>query len=259
MNADKQFFRATSRRAVQWSGAVLLALLAGCSPPPASLDRESAASNPEGDAPPPPEPGEIRPDRFAAVAPADGEVPRNGSRDEVVAMLQPTAGNSVTGMLRFRPADDGTLAIHAEIAGLTPGSHGLHIHEIGDCAAPDAASAGDHFNSDGDPHGAPDAGNDAHHAGDLGNIVADSTGKAVQDWRDEELALSGQYGVVGRAVIVHAGEDDLTSQPSGNSGPRVACGVVWFADGTAPQSAGTAARSDSTAPGSDVTAPPPPD
>lgn len=115
--------------------------------------------------------------------------------------------------------------------GLEPGTHGLHIHEHGDCSAPDGSSAGAHFAPDGDPHGAPRDAADAHHAGDLGNVTATEGGMAEKRMTDDELSLTGTYGVLGRAVVVHQGEDDLVSQPSGNSGDPVACGVIQRADG----------------------------
>jgi Cu-Zn family superoxide dismutase len=140
------------------------------------------------------------------------------------AALRPTEGHQASGVVEFTEMPDGTLAISVEIAELAPGNHGLHIHEVGDCSAPDASSAADHFSPDGHTHGGPaDA---IHHAGDLGNIVADDRGIAVTKLTTSDLRLMGRYGVVGRAVIVHSSEDDFLSQPSGNSGEPAACGVV---------------------------------
>lgn len=130
------------------------------------------------------------------------------------------------GMVTFTKSAD-SVQVVADVSGLTPGKHGFHIHEFGDCSAPDATSAGGHFNPTHKPHGAPDA--DEHHAGDLGNLEADSSGKAHLELTDKTLKLSGDNSVLGLAVIVHAKEDDLKSQPVGNAGGRLACGVIGVA------------------------------
>lgn len=116
------------------------------------------------------------------------------------------------------------MRVTAHVTGLTPGKHGWHIHEKGDCTAPDATSAGGHYNPDSMPHAGPDAAQ--RHSGDMGNLVADSGGVAHMEYVDTVMRLQGPNAVVGRAVIIHAGEDDLTTQPTGNSGARVACGVI---------------------------------
>jgi len=139
------------------------------------------------------------------------------------AELSPTAGNQAQGLVLFAPAEGG-LRVTATITGLTPGEHGFHLHEKPDCSAPDGSSAGSHWNPTQQPHGAPDA--PAHHAGDLGNITADAGGTALVERVVKGLGLEGSEGVIGHAVIVHGQADDLTSQPAGNAGPRVACGVV---------------------------------
>lgn len=145
---------------------------------------------------------------------------------KAVCVLHPTKGNEVTGIINFTKADSG-IHVVADIYGLTPGKHGFHIHEYGDCSAPDGTSSGGHFNPDGNPHAGP---NDSiRHAGDMGNVVADSTGTAHYELTDNMLAFSGKYSIIGRAIIVHAGEDDLVSQPTGNAGARVACGVIGIA------------------------------
>lgn len=149
-----------------------------------------------------------------------------------IATLNPTEGNEVSGVVTFTTTDKG-LRIVADVEGLTPGKHGFHIHEYGDCSAADGTSAGGHFNPFNKPHGAPTS--MERHAGDLGNIVADENGKAHLDWTDPILKLGGENSIVGRAVIVHAGEDDLHSQPTGNAGPRVACGVIGLAKGPTEQ------------------------
>ena len=142
---------------------------------------------------------------------------------QATADLEPTQGNTVRGTISFTATNEGVRVV-ADLTGLTEGDHGIHIHDKGDCSAPDAKSAGDHFNPTGMPHGGPDA--QKHHAGDLGNITGDSSGKGHLDRVFNFLSLSGTNSIVGHSVIVHAGKDDLTSQPAGNAGNRVACGVI---------------------------------
>jgi len=119
--------------------------------------------------------------------------------------------------------------VTAHVAGLTPGAHGFHIHEKGDCSAPDGTSAGGHFNPGAQAHGR--SGHGAHHAGDTDNIVADAKGVARIDAHVSGVTLGGGAAndIAGRAVIVHAAADDYTTQPTGNAGARVACGVIKVA------------------------------
>lgn len=144
-----------------------------------------------------------------------------------VAELKPTQGNNVTGTVRFTQ-QDGKLQIDAEVKGLAPGVHGFHLHEKGDCSAPDGTSAGGHFNPAGHQHGAPTAA--SRHGGDFGNITADAGGNATLHLSvpTSEISLdAGAPGnVIGRGVIVHADADDFVTQPTGNAGKRLACGVV---------------------------------
>jgi Cu-Zn family superoxide dismutase len=142
------------------------------------------------------------------------------------ATLAATQGNAVTGEIAFS-AVDGGVAITGQINGLPPNSeHGFHVHETGDCSAPDATSAGGHFNPMGEAHGR--IGSGPHHVGDTDNIVADDTGVARIDTRLEgaTLADGAPTDILGRAVIVHADPDDYTTQPTGNAGARLACGVI---------------------------------
>ncbi len=140
-----------------------------------------------------------------------------------IARLQPTQGNNVLGTLTFTSIND-AVRVEGEITGLPPGSHGFHVHEFGDCSAPDASSAGGHYNPTGQPHGAPD--DSLRHVGDLGNIEAGQDSTASVNIVDSILTLSGPNSIVGKAVVVHADADDLESQPSGNAGARLACGVI---------------------------------
>jgi len=157
---------------------------------------------------------------------ASGRKP-GGAAGKAIAVLRPTEGSTASGRVEFIPQGGGTL-LRAQINGLAPGSrHGFHIHEFGDCSSPDGNSAGGHFNPGGHRHGGPD---DAQrHAGDLGNIQADANGIAVMEMKNTGLALSGAASIVGRAVIVHAGPDDLKTQPTGDAGGRLACGTIGVA------------------------------
>jgi len=141
------------------------------------------------------------------------------------AELKPTEGHKASGTVSFT-TQDGAVAIVADLEGLEPGKHGFHVHETGDCSAPDASSAGGHFNPAGSSHGAPDNPPAQRHVGDLGNLEADADGMAHYERVDQVVTLEGPESIVGKAVVVHAGADDLTSQPSGNAGPRAACGVI---------------------------------
>lgn len=140
------------------------------------------------------------------------------------ASLTPTQGNNVRGLVVFHQMD-GQVMVHARLSGLKPlGEHGFHVHETGNCASTDGSSAGGHFNPDGKPHGPQGA---AHHAGDMPALKADANGAVDQKFVLSGVTVdSGPAGVVGRAVIVHAQADDYTTQPTGNSGARLACGVI---------------------------------
>ena len=145
---------------------------------------------------------------------------------KAMAVLSPTKGNSVSGTVTFTKVDGG-VNIVADVTGLTPGQHGFHIHEFGDCSAPDATSAGGHFNPHHMQHGGPDA--TMRHAGDFGNLEADASGKAHYERVDATLSLDGADSIIGRGVIVHEKADDLKTQPTGNAGARVACGAIGVA------------------------------
>ena len=141
------------------------------------------------------------------------------------ATLRPTSGSQVQGKLTFTEASTSSVRVVGEIVGHTPGPKGFHIHERGDCSAPDAKSAGSHFNPGKLKHGPSAA---AGHAGDMGNIVFDASGRATVNMVVPGVVLnaSAPNGILGRAVIVHSGQDDLQTDPSGNSGAPAACGVI---------------------------------
>lgn len=145
---------------------------------------------------------------------------------KAIAVLSPTQNSKVTGIVTFTKVPEG-IKVVADIKGLTPGSHGFHIHQFGDCSAPNADSAGGHYNPMGKPHGAPHMGE--RHMGDLGNIVADASGTANLQKTDSVLSVTGVNSIVGHAVIVHEKADDFKTQPTGDAGGRLACGVIGIA------------------------------
>ena len=157
--------------------------------------------------PPPPEPTEAQP-----APPAEANA------------VFASHDGSITGSADFKEGENG-VEIHVSVAGAPAGTHGFHVHEVGDCAADDFTSAGGHFNPAGTPHGGPD---DAEsHAGDLGNIEIDDEGNGHLALTSTKISVRpGDNSVVGRAVILHADPDDLESQPTGAAGARLACGVV---------------------------------
>lgn len=139
------------------------------------------------------------------------------------ADLQARSGSSVSGKVTFSETN-GRLRVDAQVAGLTPGEHGFHVHEAGDCSAPDASSAKGHFNPAGKAHGHHASAE--HHGGDMPNLVASANGEARFSGEIDGLSLSGMTGVMGRSIVIHADPDDYKSQPAGNSGKRIACGVI---------------------------------
>ena len=153
------------------------------------------------------------------TAPAASTIPA------AVAHVAGASGSLVSGTLALVPLHGG-VRMSGDLGGLTPGNHGFHIHQTGDCSAADAATAGGHFNPTVSAHGR--AGTAAHHAGDIDNIVADASGVAHVDVQLRGVSLGGSptTDIVGRALVVHAAPDDYQSQPAGNSGARVGCGVI---------------------------------
>jgi len=145
---------------------------------------------------------------------------------KATAVVHPTKGNTASGVVIFTQQKDG-LKIQANITGLTPGKHGFHIHEFGDCACDDATCAGNHFNPTNKKHGGPDDAD--RHVGDLGNLTANDQGEANYMRVDTHATLNGPHSIIGKAVIIHAQEDDFTTQPTGNAGARLGCGVIGIA------------------------------
>jgi len=161
----------------------------------------------------------------ASLLAACAQTPAAGGGATAVAEMKPTAGNAVAGTVRFEQSGS-KVVVTAAITGLKPSSeHGFHVHEKGDCSAPDATSAGGHFNPAGRPHG--HHGKAERHAGDMPNLRADASGTARVTWETDLLSVgSGSADVIGRSVVIHRDPDDYASQPAGNSGPRLSCGVI---------------------------------
>lgn len=165
----------------------------------------------------------------AGCGPRDGGAVDGGTEGPAgapiaaVAELQAKSQSSVRGTVRFVQDLNGVRVL-ADVTGLTPGEHGIHVHEHGDCSAVDGASAGGHFNPTGEPHAGRDAAQ--RHVGDLGNLVAGADGRGQLNYVDTRIALHGPNSIIGRSVVVHADRDDGTTQPSGASGDRIACGEI---------------------------------
>lgn len=152
--------------------------------------------------------------------PGDSDVSR------AVCVIVGTGENDVQGVIYF-DQDGESIHLHGEITGLTPGKHGFHVHQWGDVTdRAKGESAGGHFNPAEKPHGKP--GDQERHVGDLGNVEADESGKAKVDITDTVLSFSGANSIVGRSLVVHAGEDVFT-QPTGDAGARVGVGVIGVA------------------------------
>lgn len=146
------------------------------------------------------------------------------SSPNAVAKLEARSGSSVAGTVSFTQVG-AKVRVDAEVSGLTPGEHGFHVHESGDCSAPDAMSAKGHFNPAGKAHGHHTSAD--RHVGDMPNLIADASGKAKLGVELSQLELAqSATGIYGRSVVIHADPDDYKSQPAGNSGKRVACGTI---------------------------------
>lgn len=146
------------------------------------------------------------------------------SPSKAQAILKVGSKTNLKGLVEFSEVN-GALVIKTNIEGLKPGAHGFHIHEKGDCSSGDFNSAGPHFNPGNMAHGSMES--ETRHAGDLGNIVADRKGMAKQEIVVKGLTLAeGSNSLLGRAIIIHSDQDDFKTQPTGNAGKRIACGVI---------------------------------
>lgn len=202
---------------------VLPALLVALAAPP--LVAQDTPNRPDSAAPAPAE--ESRPADPNRSAPLHAERPdvQPSLPTALVAVLTPTEGHRTKGVVTFESLESGQVRVAARVSGLTPeAKHAMHIHEFGDISSPDGSSAGDHFNPEGKAHGLPDS--EERHPGDFGNLEADAEGNANLVLTVAGLTLAeGMSSIIGRAVIVHAGEDKGT-QPSGDAGDRIAQGVI---------------------------------
>lgn len=173
-----------------------------------------------------PAPASTTPPATPPVAEAPAPAPMAGPA-AAVAQLTGREGSGVSGTVEFARIADG-VHISVRVEGLAgAGTHGFHIHEVGDCSSPDFKSAGGHFNPTDAIHGGPDDGE--HHAGDLGNIEIGEDGTGTLHMNSSMLALDGPNSVIGRGIILHESQDDFASQPTGAAGARLACGVVEVA------------------------------
>lgn len=142
---------------------------------------------------------------------------------EAVVQVKPVGENDIKGKVVFTQVPGG-IKIVADVDGLKPGEHGFHVHEHGDCGGAGASAAGAHFNPTNKKHGGPDSAE--RHVGDFGNLVADDKGHAHYERVDKIISFEGEKSIIGRSIIIHADRDDLTTQPTGNSGARIACGII---------------------------------
>jgi len=176
----------------------------------------------------------MRPNRWALALAAAGVVAGCASPARVetpaprvgaVAKMEPTRGNTVSGNVTFAQRGDKVL-VSATFRGLAPNTeHGFHVHEKGDCSSADGMSAAGHFNPGGKVHGIHHGAD--HHAGDMPNVKSDANGNVNAQFEVAGLTIgTGAADILGKAVILHRDADDYESQPAGNAGARVACGVI---------------------------------
>lgn len=198
---------------------VIALLSAGCD----RTERSAEVPQPQSD--------QVQAGAMASDAGPPGRLPHGAS-----AQIAPTRGNTASGSLALAAAPNG-VRITGAVQGLLPpdGEFGFHIHEKGDCSAPDASSAGEHFNPTNANHGHPES--DSHHAGDMVNLKADAEGIAQIDTSVQEVTLheGRATDVLGKALVIHAKPDDYQSQPAGDSGDRIACGVITVQPETASE------------------------
>ena len=162
---------------------------------------------------------------IAAAALLAGCAMHAASGPRAATNLAPTTGSTATGTVRFVQSGSKVM-VSGEVRGLKPNAeHGFHVHEKGDCSSGDGMSAGGHFNPTGTAHGNHDMGE--HHSGDLPQLKANAEGVAAFSFESTTIAVgAGVTDVIGKALIVHRDPDDFKTQPTGNSGPRLACGVI---------------------------------
>ena len=144
---------------------------------------------------------------------------------QATAMIESKSGTNTSGMATFSTDGKG-VTLKLDVTNAPPGEHAVHIHETPDCSAPDAMSAGEHWNPTNAPHGRPNG--EPVHLGDIGNMKVGDDGSGRLDYTTDRWSIgTGQANdVVGRAIVIHVGPDDFTTQPSGGAGARIGCGVI---------------------------------
>jgi Cu-Zn family superoxide dismutase len=162
-------------------------------------------------------------DKNNEIAQATATGPTQTSVKEAIAKVHPYPNYDISGLVTFTKVPGG-IKVVADIDGLTPGKHGFHVHEHGDCSGKDGMKAGGHFNPTNSKHGGPDS--PERHVGDLGNLEADEDGHAHYERIDKLISFEGRNSILGRSIIIHADPDDYVTQPTGNSGARIACGKI---------------------------------
>jgi len=142
--------------------------------------------------------------------------------------MEPKSGSTVKGTVEFSQMGDQVMMM-AYLSGLTPGEHAIHLHETADCSSDDGKSTGGHWNPTHEPHGQWGS-EKGYHKGDIGNFTADADGNATIHFMTDQWCMDCDdptRNIIGKAVIVHQGIDDLVSQPSGAAGARVSCtGII---------------------------------
>jgi Cu-Zn family superoxide dismutase len=211
------------RTGTAWMGRIEVGTLVGCALLAAGVLFGGCKKNDEQ---------VVQESETAYGAPTPGEAAAAPTVTSDIAAAQLSGPGGVSGTVTFTQEATGVHVV-ARVQGAKPGVHGFHVHAGNSCDTPGFQSAGDHFNPTGAPHAGPDAAQ--HHAGDFGNVDVGADGTGNLDLTTAMLSVGGNLDtdVLGKAVILHEGEDDLKTQPSGNSGARIACGVVQRAQGQA--------------------------
>ncbi len=167
-------------------------------------------------------------DAAAEVEAVVEEVKEKTMAQNITFMMEPKSDSKVKGEVSFTD-ENGTIKMTGTFSGLTAGEHAIHLHETADCSSADGKSTGGHWNPTNEPHGKwGDAA--GYHKGDIGNFTADADGNATVTFSTDQWCIGCEdenKNILGKAVIVHQGVDDFTSQPSGDAGARISCtGVI---------------------------------
>lgn len=165
---------------------------------------------------------EVRRQKEAEEIAEAGILPAQSTIEKAIAHVKSFKGDQIKGTVVFTKVSDG-IKIEADVEGLSPGQHGFHVHEFGNCSG-EGEAAGAHFNPTHSQHGGPDS--PVRHVGDLGNLVANEEGRAHYERVDSIIRFEGENSIIGRSIIIHADPDDYKTQPSGASGAKIACGII---------------------------------